>query len=172
MQHNHLGSYGNSLRVFVTDAGADQILTLDAPAGTDDYRFVRAGAVVSGNKGGKVFRYSVKLTLESTVNGEFIPDEPAWSTAAYYSKFDRVTNGGNIYQAQGAGTSGASAPTHTSGLDDGGVSQVFIGADAGTTIEIGGADQTVTVLSWNPTDRVLERLISLLVVLLVKLTTL
>ena len=53
LQHNHLGCYGNSLRVFVTDAGADQILTLDAPAGTDDYRFIRAGAVVSGNKGGK-----------------------------------------------------------------------------------------------------------------------
>ena len=151
------GSYGNSLRVFVTDAGADQILTLNAPAGTDDYRFTRAGAVVSGNKGGKVFRYSLKLTLETTVNGDFIPDEPAWSTAAYYSKFDRVTNGGNIYQAQGAGTAGGSAPTHTSGLaSDGGVTWSFVGADAGTTIEINAADQTVTVLSWNPTDRVLE----------------
>ena len=151
------GAYGNSLRVFVTDAGADQILTLNAPAGTDDYRFTRAGAVVSGNKGGKVFRYSLKLTLESTVNGDFIPDEPAWSTAAYYSKFDRVTNGGNIYQAQGAGTAGGSAPTHTSGLaSDGGVTWSFVGADAGTTIEINAADQTVTVLSWNPTDRVLE----------------
>ena len=151
------GGYGNSLRVFVTDAGADQILTLNAPAGTDDYRFVRAGAVVSGNKGGKVFRYSLKLTLETTVNGDFIPDEPAWSTAAYYSKFDRVTNGGNIYQAQGAGTAGGSAPTHTSGLaSDGGVNWAFVGADAGTTIEINAADQTVTVLSWNPTDRVLE----------------
>ena len=151
------GGYGNSLRVFVTDAGADQILTLNAPAGTDDYRFTRAGAVVSGNKGGKVFRYSLKLTLETTVNGDFIPDEPAWSTAAYYSKFDRVTNGGNIYQAQGAGTAGGSAPTHTSGLaSDGGVTWSFVGADAGTTIEINAADQTVTVLSWNPTDRVLE----------------
>ena len=47
----------------------------------------------------------------------------SWATATAYSRYDKVTNGGRLYQALNAGTSGATAPTHTSGdASDGTVS--------------------------------------------------
>ena len=151
------GAYGNSLRVFMTDAGADQILTLSAPSSGNDFEFTEGEAVAAGNISGKVFRYSIKLALESTTTGTFIPKEVAWTTGTYYSQYERVANGSKVYQAQSAGTSGATAPTHASGLgSDDNISWLFVSAEADATIEIGGSDQTVEVLAWDPTTRILE----------------
>ena len=47
----------------------------------------------------------------------------AWGTGTTYSRYDKVTNGGRLYQALNAGTSGVTAPSHTSGdASDGTVS--------------------------------------------------
>ena len=57
--------------VFVTDAGADQIAVIPAPGSGNDPEFV-ADAAVSASSGasGKVFKYSIVLTVESVV-GDF-----------------------------------------------------------------------------------------------------
>ena len=52
----------------------------------------------------------------------------AWLTGTSYSRYDKVTNGGRLYQALNAGTSGATAPSHTSGdASDGTVSWRHLG---------------------------------------------
>lgn len=151
------GKYGNSVRVYMTDAGADQILSLTAPSTGNDFEFVVGASLTSGNKSGKVFRYSLKLTLEAGVVGDFVPAEPAWATGGYYQQYQRVSNGGNVYAAQDAGVAGATAPTHTSGeASDDNVTWLFVGAEEAATVEIGGVDQTVEVLAWDPTNRVVE----------------
>ena len=53
----------------------------------------------------------------------------AWGSTTAYSRYDKVTNGGRLYQALNAGTSGSTAPTHTSGdASDGTVSWRHLGA--------------------------------------------
>ena len=95
------GSKGNSIGVFVTDAGADQIAVIPAPGSGNEFEFV-ADEAVSATSGaaGKVFKYSIVLTVE-TVVGDFVP-----------------------------GTS--------------------------TTINIGGSNEAVTVLAWDPANKKLE----------------
>ena len=95
------GSKGNSIGVFVTDAGADQIAVIPAPGSGNEYEFV-ADAAVSASSGaaGKVFKYSIVLTV-NTVVGDFTP----------------------------GGT---------------------------TTIGIGGSNESVTVLAWDPANKKLE----------------
>lgn len=65
------GSLGNSIGVFITDAGADQVAVLPAPGSGNEHEFV-ADAAVSAASGaaGKVFKYSILLTLENVV-GDF-----------------------------------------------------------------------------------------------------
>ena len=67
------GSKGNSIGIFVTDAGADQIAVIPAPGSGNEYEFV-ADAAVSASSGaaGKVFKYAVRLTLTNIV-GDFTP---------------------------------------------------------------------------------------------------
>ena len=95
------GSKGNSIGVFVTDAGADQIAVIPAPGSGNEYEFV-ADAAVSASSGaaGKVFKYSIVLSV-NTVVGDFTP----------------------------------------------GVS---------TTIGIGGSNEAVTVLAWDPANKKIE----------------
>ncbi len=95
------GAKGNSIGVFVTDAGADQIAVIPAPGSGNDPEFV-ADAAVSASSGaaGKVFKYSIVLTVESVV-GDFTPG-------------------------------------------------------ATTTISISGSNETVNVLSYDPTNLKLE----------------
>ena len=95
------GAKGNSIGVFVTDAGADQIAVIPAPGSGNDPEFV-ADAAVSASSGasGKVFKYSILLTVESVV-GDFTPG-------------------------------------------------------ATTTISISGSNETVNVLSYDPTNLKLE----------------
>ena len=95
------GSKGNSIGIFVTDAGADQIAVLPAPGSGNEHEFV-ADAAVSAASGaaGKVFKYSILLTVD-TVVGDFV-----------------------------VGTA--------------------------TTISIGGSDESVNVLAWDPANKKLE----------------
>ena len=152
------GEFGNSLRVFITDAGADQIATITAPGSGNEYEFVGGAGIANGGTSGKVFRYVIKLQIETDVTGDFTPKvHGAWTQGSYYSQYARVSNGGNSYVATNAGTAGATAPTHTSGeVTDGAVVWAFEGSVTASTIEISGSPQTVDILSWNATDRVAE----------------
>ena len=89
------GTKGNSIGIFVTDAGADQIAVLPAPGSGNEHEFV-ADAALSASSGaaGKVYKYSILLTVD-TVVGDFV-----------------------------VGTA--------------------------TTISIGGSDESVNVLAWDP----------------------
>ena len=62
------GTKGNSIGIFITDAGADQIAVVPAPGSGNDHRFV-SGEALSATSGaaGKVFKYSILLTVESVV---------------------------------------------------------------------------------------------------------
>ena len=62
------GTYANGLRVYVTDAGADQVLTLDAPSSGDEWEFAE-GAAVSASSGAaaRVFKYSTYVKLNTIV---------------------------------------------------------------------------------------------------------
>lgn len=52
----------------------------------------------------------------------------AWVTGTSYARYAKVTNSGRLYQALNAGTSGATAPVHTSGdVSDGTVSWRHLG---------------------------------------------
>ena len=66
------GTKGNSIGIFITDAGADQIAVVPAPSPGNDHEFV-SGEAVSATSGaaGKVFKYSVLLTVGSVV-GSFV----------------------------------------------------------------------------------------------------
>ena len=67
------GSKGNSIGIFVTDAGADQIAVLPAPGSGNEHEFV-ADEALSATSGaaGKVFKYSIVLTVDTLV-GSFTP---------------------------------------------------------------------------------------------------
>ena len=69
------GDYSNGLRIYVTDAGPDQILTLTAPASGNEFQFTAGAAVTNTVTGaaGKVFKYSIKCTLASGFVGNFVP---------------------------------------------------------------------------------------------------
>ena len=95
------GALGNSIGIFVTDSGADQIAVLPAPSSGNEWEFVADEAVTAASgAAGKVFKYSIVLTVD-TIVGDFTP----------------------------------------------GVS---------TTINIGGSNEAVTVLAWDPANKKLE----------------
>ena len=67
------GTLNNSIGIFVTDAGADQILVLPAPGSGNEHEFVADAALsAASGAGGEVFKYSIVLTVESIV-GSFTP---------------------------------------------------------------------------------------------------
>ena len=67
------GTKGNSIGVFVTDAGADQIAVIPAPGSGNEFEFVNDAAVTAASgAAGKVFKYSIVLTVTSVV-GDFTP---------------------------------------------------------------------------------------------------
>ena len=69
------GTLGNSIGVFVTDAGPDQILVLPAPAAGNEHEFVADEAVsTASGAAGKVFKYGLRLTVTSVV-GAFVPGQ-------------------------------------------------------------------------------------------------
>ena len=62
------GTKGNSIAVFTTDAGPDQILVVPAPGSGNDHEYV-ADEAISATSGaaGKVFKYSIVLTVDAFV---------------------------------------------------------------------------------------------------------
>ena len=67
------GALGNSIGVFMTDAGADQVAVIPAPGSGNEFEFVADEAVTAASgAAGKVFKYSIVLTVESVV-GDFTP---------------------------------------------------------------------------------------------------
>ena len=68
------GAKGNSIGIFMTDAGPDQILILPAPGSGNEHEFVRDEALAAATSGaaGKVYKYSLVLTVEDVV-GDFTP---------------------------------------------------------------------------------------------------
>lgn len=71
------------------------------------------------------------LTSLAEISTSLIVSDPAsaaaWATATAYTAGDFSTNGGNLYVAATTGTSGATAPVHTSGtVSDGGVDWTYI----------------------------------------------
>ena len=67
------GTKGNSIGVFVTDSGADQIAVLPAPGSGNEHEFVADEALsATSGAGGKVFKYSIVLTVD-TIVGSFTP---------------------------------------------------------------------------------------------------
>ena len=95
------GSKGNSIGIFMTDAGADQIAVLPAPGSGNEHEFVADEAITAASgAAGKVYKYSIVLTVD-TIVGDFTPG-------------------------------------------------------ASTTINIGGSEEAVTVLSWDPSNKKLE----------------
>ena len=67
------GTHANGIRIYVTDAGADQILNLPAPSSGDEWQF-SIGDEVSAASGasGKVYNYRVNLKVTEVV-GTFVP---------------------------------------------------------------------------------------------------
>ena len=58
------GTKGNSIGIFITDAGADQIAVVPAPGSGNDHEFVATEALsATSGAAGKVFKYSVLLTV-------------------------------------------------------------------------------------------------------------
>ncbi len=67
------GALGNSIGVFMTDAGADQVAVIPAPGSGNEFEFVADEAVTAASgAAGKVFKYSIVLTVENVV-GDFTP---------------------------------------------------------------------------------------------------
>ena len=67
------GSLGNSVGIFMTDAGADQIAVVSAPSSGNEFEFVADEAVTfTSGAAGKVYKYSITLNLTSIV-GSFTP---------------------------------------------------------------------------------------------------
>ena len=95
------GTKGNSIGIFMTDAGADQIAVMTAPGSGNEHEFVADEAVsAASGAAGKVYKYSILLTVD-TIVGDFTPG-------------------------------------------------------ASTTINIGGSEEAVTVLAWDPSNKKLE----------------
>jgi hypothetical protein len=71
------------------------------------------------------FTYAEDFPIATAVEGT---TASAWATSTSYSRYVKVTNSGRLYQALNAGTSGATAPTHTTGdASDGTVSWRHLG---------------------------------------------
>jgi hypothetical protein len=58
------------------------------------------------------FTYAEDFPIATAVEGT---TSSAWSTGVLYARYAKVTSSGRLYQAVNAGTSGATAPSHTSG---------------------------------------------------------
>lgn len=69
-----------------------------------------------------------KTTCYGLVDPSFTSTEPdAWVTSTVYTLGDVVQNASNVYKATSSGTSGGTAPTHTTGTtSDGTVNWIFV----------------------------------------------
>ncbi len=77
------GSKGNSIGIFMTDAGADQIVDPGTPS-TNEWEFVKDAALTGGVSGatGKVFKYSIIVTVDDVVGDFNITDSATINTGS------------------------------------------------------------------------------------------
>lgn len=71
----------------------------------------------------------IKTVADSSANMQVSDPQaaPDWVTSTSYTAGDFVNSGGLIYEANTTGTSGATAPVHTSGIaSDGGVDWIYV----------------------------------------------
>jgi len=67
------GLLGNSVGIFATDAGPDQIAVIPAPGSGNEWRYAEDLALsASSGAAGKVYKYAIRLTL-TTLVGTFVP---------------------------------------------------------------------------------------------------
>ena len=123
------GTLGDSIGIFVTDAGADLVAALPAPGSGNEHEFV-ADETLSATSGaaGRVFKYSLKLTLSSVV-GTFT----AGTTAD-------ITVGGSAQTVDVLAWNAADKILEI-GLQAGGITGII--ADSTDTIAQGSASATV-----------------------------
>jgi hypothetical protein len=81
------------------------------------------------NKGDKVIHTDPTTSVGWVCTGAgYTVANGAWTTAQSYNEDHTVSNAGKVYKATNSGTSGDTAPTHTSGtVSDGTVSWIYIG---------------------------------------------
>ena len=79
------GSKGNSIGIFMTDAGSDQILDPGVPA-TNEWEFTKDQVLTAGTGGsgatGKVFKYSIVVTVKDVVGDFNITDSATINTGS------------------------------------------------------------------------------------------
>ena len=67
------GTKGNSIGIFITDAGADHIAVLPAPGSGNEWEYVANAALTAASgAAGKVYKYSLILDID-TIVGSFTP---------------------------------------------------------------------------------------------------
>ena len=122
---------GTALRISVTNgSGVSGNPTLDLVNTTVSAGTYNTPTVASATQTLKATKFSVDQFGRFTAAEDFPiatavegTTASAWTTGTVYARYDKVTNSGRLYQAVNAGTSGATAPTHTSGdASDGTVS--------------------------------------------------
>lgn len=136
------GDLSNSLRVYVTDSGADQTLTLTQPGtSSDEPEFVKGEAVaVDGeDKNAKVFNYVVSFKLQATglLSGFEVGDtvnvvqgvDTTTGTVTYWSRATRILQVG--------GLSGKAIPVGTT---------IFVGASVAAATSKGTIDSVAREL--------------------------
>ena len=67
------GTKGNSIGIFITDAGADHIAVVPAPGSGNEWEYVANAALTAASgAAGKVYKYSLILDID-TIVGSFTP---------------------------------------------------------------------------------------------------
>ncbi len=67
------GTKGNSIGIFITDAGADHIAVLPAPSSGNEWEYVANAALTAASgAAGKVYKYSLLIDID-TIVGSFTP---------------------------------------------------------------------------------------------------
>ena len=123
------GALGDSIGIFVTDAGPDQIAVLPAPGTGNEHEFVADEAVTaSSGAAARVYKYALKLTLTSVVS-----NFTAGSTAT-------ITIGGSGQTVDVLAWDAGNKKLEI-GLQSGGVTGII--ADSSDTIAQGGASATI-----------------------------
>jgi hypothetical protein len=130
------GAYANGVRVYVTDAGADQILNLPAPSSGDEWQFA-IGDEVSAASGasGKVYSYRINLKVSGVV-GTFVPGA---------ATFDGETGTILAYDASSSTLQVELASDHT-GILVAGDAVVQSSSGASATISTGGVNRQLLVV--------------------------
>ena len=118
-----------AIRVFCSLGEERMGLSTAIPSGYTSCGWVRRGEVI-GHFTAAVAAAAGWVPVTAGASGTVLGNAPAWVTATAYTQYQIRSNAGNLYEAQGDGTSGATAPTGTGTVSDGTVSWKFVGTVA------------------------------------------